>query len=197
VPADNSKKSCKFVFPKNTVMFGGIKKSIGNWVLKKQRKQQQCARHFHNFNTAKTVGIVYLYDVVTDNDVNLLIKFFTDRNIKVRALAYSPEIVVPQSFITTINKRLFCREQLNWFGKPMADEVDNFIQTPFDILIDFSCSPCYQIQYVATLSHAQMRVGKLAYPGNPYEFILTIPDQTDNKFFMAQLKHYLLSIQIK
>jgi hypothetical protein len=178
-------------------MFGGIKRSIGNRVLAKQRKQQQCPRHFHNFNTAKSVGIVYLYDAAADSDVNLLIKFFTERNIKVQALAYSPEVVVPQAFVTTINKRLFCKEQLNWFGKPVAGEVDNFIQAPFDILIDLSCSPCYQIQYVATLSHAQMRVGKLAYLGNPYEFILTIPDRSDNKFFMEQLKHYLLSIQIK
>ncbi|MDR2801607.1 MAG: hypothetical protein LBB31_00130, partial [Prevotellaceae bacterium] len=76
-------------------------------------------------------------------------------------------------------------------------EVDNFMQSPFDILIDFSCSPCYPMQYVATLSHAQMRVGKVAYPDNPYEFILTIPEKNDNNFFIEQLKHYLLSIQIK
>jgi hypothetical protein len=178
-------------------MFGGIKRSIGRRALKKQCKQQQCKRKFHNFNTAKSVGILYLYSTATDNDIHLLTKFLTERNIKVQALAYSPESTPPPSFVTTINKRLFCKEQLNWFGKPSSGEVDNFIRSEFDILIDFSDAPCYPVQYITTLSRAQMRVGKAAYPGNPYEFILSIPEQGDNRFFIEQLKHYLLSIQIK
>lgn len=178
-------------------MFGGIKKSIGRRALKRQCRQQQSERKFHNFNTAKSVGILYLYSTATDNDIHMLTKFLTERNIKVQALAYSPESTPPQSFVTTINKRLFYKEQLNWFGKPVSGEVDNFIRSNFDILIDFGNAPCYPMQYVATLSCAQMRVGKVAYPGNPYEFILSIPEQGDNKFFIEQLKHYLLSIQIK
>ncbi|MDR2358793.1 MAG: hypothetical protein LBD87_03185 [Prevotellaceae bacterium] len=178
-------------------MFGRIKRNIGHRILKKQRKHQQCKRQFHNFNTAKSVGILYLYDPTTENDIQMLVRFLAERNIKAQLLAYSPESKPPQSFITTVNKRLFHKEQLNWFGKPVAGEVDNFIQSPFDILIDFSYPPCYPMQYIATLSHAQMRVGKIAYPDNPYEFILTIPEQDNNKFFIEQLKHYLLSIQIK
>jgi hypothetical protein len=138
-----------------------------------------------------------LYDEAVDNDIQQLMRFLAERGKKVQSLAYSPEAEPPKSFIITVNKRLFHKEQLNWFGKPVTGEVDNFIQLPFDILIDFSSSPCYPLQYVATLSHAQMRVGKVAYPDNPYEFILTIPEQNDNKFFIEQLKHYLLSIQIK
>ncbi|MDR0695127.1 MAG: hypothetical protein LBF81_07510 [Prevotellaceae bacterium] len=178
-------------------MFGGVKRSIGRRILKKQRKYQQCKRQFHNFNTAKSVGILYLYNPTTENDIQMLVRFLTERNIKVQLLAYSPEPAPPQSFITTVNKRLFHKDQLNWFGKPVTGEVDNFIRSPFDILIDFSHSLCYPMQYVATLSHAQMRVGKIAYPDNPYEFILTVPEQGNNKLFIEQLKHYLLSIQIK
>jgi len=165
--------------------------------LKKQRKQQVCKRYFHNFNTAKKVGLLYLYDVKMDSEINEFAKFFAGRQIKVQLLAYTPEAVLPQSFLTTINKKMFCREQLNWFKKPAAPEVDTFIQEPFDILIDFSSAPIYPLQYIATLSHAQMRVGKLSYPDNPYEFILSVPENTDTSFFIEQLKHYLLSIQTK
>ncbi|MDR3350858.1 MAG: hypothetical protein LBN98_04330 [Prevotellaceae bacterium] len=138
-----------------------------------------------------------MYDASTEHDIQTLVKFLTERNIKVQLLAYSPESAPPQSFIITVNKRLFYKEQLNWFGKPVTGEVDDFIRSPFDILIDFSSAPCYPMQYVTTFSRAQMRVGKIAYPDNPYEFILTIPEKGDNKFFIEQLKHYLLSIQTK
>jgi hypothetical protein len=178
-------------------MFNGIKRRIGNYTLKKQRKEQGCERHFHNFSTAKSVGLLYPYDTATDGDINTFMRFFAEQGIKAQSLAYIPEAVIPQTFVTTVTKRIFCREQLNWFKKPVSGDVDNFIKEPFDILIDFSRTQVYPLQYIATLSAAQMRVGKLTYPGNPYEFILTIPENADNKFFIEQLKHYLLSIQIK
>ncbi len=178
-------------------MFGGIKQRIGNHVLKKQRKLLTCKRHFHNFETAKSIGLLYPYSPALDGEINKLIKFFTEKHIKVQALTFSPAPTIPQAFVSTINKAIFCKEQLNWYKKPVAPEVDKFIKDPFDILIDFSHELLYPLQYIITLSHAAMRVGKLSYSNNPYEFILSVPEISDNKFFIEQLKHYLSSIQIK
>jgi hypothetical protein len=178
-------------------MFTAIKRTIGNHILRKQCKQLNYKRRFHNFNTAQTIGLIYPYSKTMDQQVGKFIRFFNERKKKVRALGYIAEAEVPQSFITTLNKTVFCKSQLNWYNKPSSHEIDAFIATPFDILIDFSNEPVFPLQYIAALSRAAMRVGRIAYPGNPYEFLLSLPSPSDNHAYIEQLKHYLFTIQIK
>jgi hypothetical protein len=125
-------------------------------------------------------------------------RFFTEERIKVQALGYIAEPDIPKSFMIALNKNIFCKAQLNWYNRPISGTINTFIETPFDILIDFSREPIFPLQYIATLSRAVMRVGRLFFPGNPYEFLITMPDdETDDLAYIEQLKHYLLSIQIK
>ena len=176
-------------------MLNGFKLRVGQYAIRRSCKQQHCRRQFHNFNTAKSVGILYMYDALPETDLSGFIKFFTDRQIKVKTLGFTGKPEIPQSFLTTVNKRLFCREQLNWYKRPSSDVVDTFIAEPFDILIDFSREFVFPLHYIASLSHAAMRVGRFAYSNNPYEFILTMPKNVEDKEYIEQLKHYLQTIQ--
>jgi hypothetical protein len=178
-------------------MFTGLKRTIGHSALKKQSKRLSCKRRFHNFHTAKTIAIIYPYSKATDSYVEKFMRFFTEERIKVQALAYIAEHDIPKSFMVSINKNIFCKAQLNWYNRPTSGTVNTFIEAPFDILIDFSREPLFPLQYIATLSRASMRVGRLSCPGNPYEFLLAMPDGADDLAYIEQLKHYLLSIQIK
>ncbi|MDR0667814.1 MAG: hypothetical protein LBF90_04250 [Prevotellaceae bacterium] len=178
-------------------MFTGLKRAAGRRVLRKKSRQLHCLRRFHNFHTAKTVALLYPYSKTTDSQIDKFIRFFTEQRIKVQALGYIAETDVPKSFIATMTKNLFCKRHLNWYNRPSSGEINTFIETPFDILIDFSPEPLFPLHYIATLSHAAMRVGRSAYPGNPYEFRLEMPACADSHAYGEQLLHYLLSIQIK
>jgi hypothetical protein len=178
-------------------MFTGLKRTIGYRVLKKERKQLSCKRRFHNFHTAKTIAMIYPYSSATDSQVGKFIRFFAEQGIKARALGYIAEPDIPKAFIASVNKNIFCKTQLNWYNRPSSGAIDTFLETPFDILIDFSRVPIFPLQYIAALSHAAMRVGRLNYPDHPYEFLLEMPAEADDQAYIEQLKHYLLSIQIK
>ncbi|MDR3326871.1 MAG: hypothetical protein LBT04_01845 [Prevotellaceae bacterium] len=178
-------------------MFTKLKKSVGARTLKKQIRYANYKRRFHNFNTAKSIGVLYPYSRAVDSQVAKFMRFFAERHIKVRALGFLDAKELPASFIVTVNKTLFKQEHLNWYNRPSSNEINAFINTPFDILIDFSNEHIYPLQYIATLSRASMRVGRLAYPDNPYEFLLSMPTNADNQAYIDQLKHYLFSIQIK
>ncbi|MDR1680598.1 MAG: hypothetical protein LBS12_02285 [Prevotellaceae bacterium] len=178
-------------------MFTGLKRTIGHRVLKKRSRQAVCTRRFHNFHTAKTIGLIYLYTKETDVQIGQFMRLLAERGIKTKAVGYVAEAEIPKSFIITVNKILFCKPQLNWYGRPVASEIAAFIETPFDILIDFSRVPVFPLQYIATLSHAAMRVGRHSSADNPYEFLLAMPDEADSHSYIEQLTHYLLSIQTK
>ncbi len=176
-------------------MFTSLKLHIGQRAIRNLRKLQHCKRQFHNFNTAKSVAMLYSYDSVADADISAFIKFFTDRHIKVKALGFINASEIPQSFFTTVNKSLFCKEDLNWYKRPSSGEINTFITEPFDILIDFSREFLFPLHFIASLSHAAMRVGRMAYSGSPYEFQLTMPENSSDKAYIEQLKHYLQTIQ--
>jgi hypothetical protein len=178
-------------------MFNGVKQYFGMRAIKKLRRLQDTKRHFHNFETAKSVALLYPYDTSVDAEIDRFMRFFAERQIKVQALAFIDDKVVPETYKAKLNKSVFCAEHLNWYNKPMVDLVEEFIRQPFDILIDFSPAPLFPLQYITALSRASMRVGKISYPGSPYEFILSIPENASHTFFIEQLQHYLLSIQIK
>jgi len=175
-------------------MFDGFKRIAGNQTLKKRLEKLVCKRRFHNFTTAKSVGLLYVHNNSVEKEVNEFIQFLTKRGIKVQTLAYS-NLSTQLSFANADNRHLLCKAQTNWFGKPQSDEVETFIKTHFDILIDFSRNENYSLRYIATLSQAAMRVGRLAYPKNPYEFIITMPSGSDDKAFIQQLEQYLQTIQ--
>jgi len=180
----------------STTMFDGFKRRVGSRIIKKQLAHVTCKRRFHNLSSAKSIGLLYLYSDATEREIDSFMRFLAKKGIKVTALAYIAETSAPLLFRVADNKKMFCKTQTNWFGKPHADEVDSFIKTPFDILIDFNQSKNYSLQYIAASSHAAMRVGRLAYNNNPYEFIISMPANAADDAYIRQVEQYLQTIQI-
>jgi hypothetical protein len=86
---------------------------------------------------------------------------------------------------------------VNWYGRPLSNEVFEFIKKPFDILIDFTLNDVVVLHYIAALSVAKMKIGRRLYPDNPYDFVLSTGTQVDHHLFVEQLKHYMVTIDMK
>jgi hypothetical protein len=152
---------------------------------------------FFNFNNAEKIGILYTCRAEVDIAVHDLINYFKSRNIKVEVLCYYNEKELPEDFVKHPLVNVFCKRDVTWYGRPLPGHVFDFIKTPFDILIDFDLDDVPVINYIVALSVAKMKVGRHSYYGNPYDFVLSTGDKIDHRLFVEQLKHYMVTIDMK
>ena len=175
-------------------------KSLKKWNIKRdlrrQMKLHKRNKGFFNFNTAKTVGIIFMYDPLVLQAVETLKEFLATKNIQCKVLAYYSGKKIPAELVVTPYIRHFGKQEVNWYGKCISDEANLFLKQDFDILIDFSTINIPVMQYLPMFSMAKMKVGRLSYPDNPYDFILSDGSATPD-IFVEGLKHYLLTIDMK
>ncbi|MDR3181045.1 MAG: hypothetical protein LBT61_03840 [Prevotellaceae bacterium] len=178
-------------------MYKTIKRYALKYSLKKHLRVLSRHKYFFNFNNAEKIGIVYTYRKGVGEAVRSLMDYFKSRNIKVDVLCYYNEKEIPEGFVTSPRVNVFCKRDVNWYGRPLLGHVFEFIKTPFDILIDFDLDNTPVTNYIVTLSVAKMKAGRSAYNGNPYDFVLSTGDKIDHLLFVEQLKHYMLTIDMK
>ncbi len=172
--------------------------AIKKWALKRELRKRMMSRKrnaaFFNFHTAKTVGIIFVYDAASIQALQDLTAFLTSRNIECNALCYYLEKEQPAT--TAPELQFFGKREVNWLGKCLSPAAGDFIGRPFDILIDFTVTPVPPVRYLSVLSLAKMKVGRKNYPGHPYDFVLASGNAA-TALFVEDLKHYLLTIDMK
>jgi hypothetical protein len=177
-------------------MYKTIKRYALKYSLKKHLREFSRHKHFFNFNNAKKIGIVFTYRKEVDDAVQRLVNYFQSRDIEVNVLCYYDEKEIPAK-VTPSYMKAICKRDVSWYGRPLLDYVHEFIRTPFDILIDLDLDDFPVINYIVTLSVAKMKAGRRSYCGNPYDFVLSMVGKIDHHLFVEQLKHYLLTIDMK
>ncbi len=178
-------------------MFKKFRLKYAEKSLKKEMQSLNRQVYFQNFKTAKQVGIVFLQNDNFNTAFNDLLTFFNINRIKVSVMTYTPVRQIPSDFLITLNRFIFCKRDLNWYYKPTPKEVRQFIDTPFDMLIDFSAHKEFPLHYIVSLSKAHMKIGRNTYPSNPYDFVVAVSENDQDAFYIEQIKHYLEHIVIK
>jgi hypothetical protein len=178
-------------------MYKAIKRYAIRLDLRKHLRVLFREKHFFNFNSAKKIGILFTYQKGLNEEAYGLIDYFKSRGTKVKALCYYNEKEFPEKFETHPLVDAFCKRDVNWYGRPLLDKVFEFIKTPFDILIDFDMNNMPVTNYIVTLSVARMKVGRCCYFESPYDFVLSTGEKIDHHLFVEQLKHYMLTIDMK
>ncbi|MFT7612085.1 MAG: hypothetical protein ACI9J3_001034 [Parvicellaceae bacterium] len=177
---------------------GDMRIKAGKHFLKKQgrnaRKIQSC-----NWDTAKHIAIIYKID---DERSLKHVKWYI-KEVKKKygqrhmiALGYSDEKVAPAFVSHGLESDFFLKKDLNWFGKPSAKAVDNFVEQPFDLLIDFTDYDCVPLRFVLEKSKAKFKVGKYAKSNEPYYDLLIAIENEDLNHYMELIDKYIGMIKI-
>ena len=174
-----------------------IKQKIGHFNLKKKLKHLKRKVKTHNFESAKTAGILFNSpDEKSFEAIKQFLSFLSKSDLKVIALGYIPSNKIPENFLMRKNINFYCKSDLNWYYKPKNELVDQFINQEFDILFDLSIKKYFTVNYVGSLSKAAFKIGKQSE--NAYQDLLIDIKETNTvEYLIEQIKHYLNIINNK
>jgi hypothetical protein len=177
-------------------MFSYIKKFLKNKCLKDAtihaKKRREVA---YNFGTAKTMGVIYPFNIGMEEVLNAFNDVTQQHDIKLVFMIYFPQDKLPEGIGESSPSRIFFSDnECNWFGKPKNAAINSFINTQFNILVDLSVQLWFPLQYIAIASHAEFKIGRMNdETNNPYNFVLL--GSENERQFIKDLETYLHKIK--
>ena len=174
--------------------FGNTRTKIAQYFYNRLQKNVKDTKNNNfRFNNIKSIGIIFDESSKKVNSIiNSLSTEFKSKSgvISIYLLAYNvddnhkPEpIGVPTVFFTD--------KDLNWYGKPKFKDVENFIDTPFDLLINLASNDTWAIKFSTMQSKAKFKVGKLEENIDVYDFMVDNSKNTSVDNFHKLILDYL------
>lgn len=123
-----------------------------------------------NFELATSIGI--LFKVESESDFILVKQYrkhlqgeFGIQNIS--AFGWIDSKILPDYATLHRGFSFINKTNVNWYCKPFGDEFNEFISSPFDILIDLTFDAIIPLRFALKKSVARMKVGR--YHENDYK----------------------------
>jgi hypothetical protein len=158
-----------------------------NYMLSKKISKKSIQHSSISFEKTKRIGI--LYDITKMSDsvfVDNYVQLLKKSGKKVELLAYKEVVEEGEE----LKVEYFTKKDSTWYGLPIGEVVNNFIETPFDILMALHINPVPQLEYIAALSHASFRVGCYDDDDSKVECYDLMIDNANNK----SLQHFIQQI---
>ena len=162
--------------------------SIHDRFIKRELKKRNTERGTIDFNKVKTIGI--LFDGTNPENefiVNTFIEQLSKKGKKVELLGFVPKN--NQALNTTYTS--FCYQDLDIFKRPKNQKVNDFIQQPFDILINLTPVNHLQLDFVAALSNAKLRVGPYTNRTFCYDLMIDHNEKSNLNSYIKQIDFFL------
>lgn len=170
-----------------------IKRKAGNYLLSKKLKQFSRVRQMHTLKTAQTAGVIITpTDQESFEQIKKFLNYLTGKNVKVVILGYVDDKKIPDTFLFWKGINLFSKSELTWAGIPESAPVTDFIDQPFDMLIDLSLADHFPVKYITALSKSPFKIGRFG-KNNPkcYDLMFEVNDEVSLGEYIENITHYL------
>jgi hypothetical protein len=171
-----------------------LRLNIGKAKLEKRLAGTKRIKSFSNFKNVKRIGMVW--DASVLEDFSKLSDFYlkmNSRNILVDILGYYQGKALPDKYTAVRYFKCFKSKDVNLFFTPVANEVVEFINTPYDILVDLNFKKLFPLRYVSLLSCAKLKVGLFESVDDktPFDLMMDIKNCSDINNYISQVIYYL------
>ncbi len=176
-------------------MFRKLRENIGYYFLGKKAARIRRETAFINLKQAKSVAVIANMDNMEKYKVlSRFVEELQKEGKRVFVLALVENEEFQKFFAKGTSILVFSKKNTTWYGKPRNIRYEDFIDEPFDILIDTSLKQIITIQYLVALSKARFKVGRFAEQRSYYDFMINLKADDSLSFFITQIKHYLMTI---
>lgn len=177
-------------------MFDRIRLFIGKYYFHKEASKFETSRKMTNLNDARRIGILYTLNEVPDYEaVSEFVSELQHDQKEVKALGFVRNKNLISRFLPKLSYDFFSKKDITWFCKPIHQQVKDFIEKEFDILIDLSVHDSFPLKYISGLSRALCRVGKFSEENvEYYDLMIEIKSNITLNEYLGYIKHYLTII---
>jgi hypothetical protein len=169
-----------------------IRKKIGNYFLVRKMKNHPRKKELHNFDTAKTAGILFdANDVDSFKSIKEFSKYLKSLGINTRLLGFAESKEMPDEMVLWDDCDLINIKDIDWLLRPKAEVAGAFIKEEFNLMFDLSIDYNFTICYISNLSAANFKIGRFAHHDHDFDFMIDISKQPSIDFFIEQIKNYV------
>lgn len=161
---------------------------VHGYFLKKELKTHRQDHYSMDLKSAKSVGL--LLDATELAGREVVLKFSEElkkQGKEVKLLAYfggNPKVA---NFAFTH----FTKKDLDWALRPKSQDIQKFINQPFDILINLTPHGSLPLEYIAAFSKAKFRVGPSTDKTYCYELMVDTAAKKDLQSFIQQVTFFI------
>ncbi len=168
---------------KNTITYSSTEKKAEKVFRKKS---------FFNLKTAKNIGILFdLKNVSNFETVNKFKQELIRQNKKVEVMAWINSNKIPDTKLKQ-HLTLYINRDIKTKGISANEPINNFISTPFDLLLVLNDSNSLATHYIVNLSKARCKVGALKDCYKALDFIIEMPESATIEKLITEIKKYII-----
>lgn len=174
-----------------------IKKKASEFLLKKEFQNLKRNVRSTSLSNARTIAL--LFDASSKSEFDFVrnyIKKLKDDGKKVQALGFYNQKETPVMMNSKLEYDFFTLKDINWYYKPTSKAVVNYMNEPFDILINLCTKSVLPLLYVTAISKARFKVGvhrdkHIKY----YDLLVHHRNEKDMTGFIHNIEKYLQNIR--
>lgn len=155
-----------FIFLQKNYMLSGIKNKYGKKCLMKivNNKINNKRKDSYDIRNINSAAIIYeATDLENIKIVDSFVEKLNNRLIyNVSTLAYLDIKKINNDYSHLDTNYIFTNKDLNWYYKPIGENVNTFVEKQFDILFDLSLTDKLPIQFVVAQSNAFFKTGRFS-----------------------------------
>ena len=169
-----------------------LKLNTGIRSLNKKLRTYKRIRESHNLETAKTAGILFTpTDQASFEQIKQFLTYLGNYKLQIYVLGYIDAKIIPESFLFWKGINLFSRKELSWAMVPNTPVVTDFIDKPFDLLLDLSLENFFPVEYIARLSKSKFKIGRFTESHSGYDLMFDIEKEKSLDAYLGYIKQYL------
>ncbi len=174
-----------------------IQNSVGKAFAGKEAEVRR-DKKVYNYQDASSLAMIFKLETEDQYQiVRQYLKFIKEEHgIKeLMALCYVDDKETPSYIQSRVDFEFFTKKELNWQQKPSGISVENFVDEPYNILIDLSEGDYAAVNFVVNASKANFKIGRQVNNENAYDLMISLPPgKTGLKDYIEQINHYLTLI---
>ncbi len=179
---------------KKVIWFKKTRQKIGSGILRRRLRNRKRSKNITNFENSQLIGVVFKTDVQSDFEiVKKFLHFLTEQNNKIVALCYVDTKKVPDYYLLRKGFNFFSRNDLSFFFLPKSQVILDFIDKPFDMLIDLSTDNNFPLHFISNLSKSKFKIGRLNNNNDNLCFDVMIDTSKGNSVesLIEHIKYYV------
>ena len=165
-----------------------IKEAIINYRIRKFEAKNTLGRDTVNYSSALKVGIVYNSQIPErEQKIRSFLTILENEGKQIETCEFIGKKKPEEQ-----ESLVYSQKDVSLLGKWKSTELNEFINTSFDYLINLEQESNRYIDYIFAASKAKCRIGGATHDGkSPYELIISLSEREGFDKFLKEIHRYL------